>query len=439
MHYNADPVYEHNTVAEITEKGADDSQMVTTASYKEWGNGAGPDGVYGTGDDDLSGYSRVVRSKTGRLQSISSSQNSGPDKQWFTADDELVPSASFAGNEAEEIWTVSGPFMMDVMAVMDDVVNPPTLQRLALKSSVFPVGRVYRENRGNFGYGTGYEGRPVYYSDPYKAMSRLIRTATVDGFEIRSMLSAGIDGEWSTQDDVLGKLSRVKKVGTTYSIFEYGGAGNDRIWGNGDDTFSSGVYLEYADSGEIVLEKHVTDVGVDMTPFTADDLYLAVIQRRTWIKDAKTFVSIHVLSGTGPKGGGVPLDKLNDDNTVLYVLNSAFLPKVWSGPTEVFHAQNSGASSTIDHYFVGLTSFTEFGDLAEIVSGGSITYACFPADLVTLERCVGDVVVQSFTSYTGTQSVQKVSDTTWKFQSTSTSPYYSDFGRKFIQIDRTAQ
>lgn len=429
-----DKDYTHNTVAEITESTEEGGVVVTTVGYSEWGLGAGADHEFGTNDDDISNYRRVTFDKAGRAINVAESNSGGADGLWFTDDDEQVTLVEMRTDGALEKWTEwahlrYGQWPM----VLSDIVNPPSHQVFFADYAGLNwdcCGRFVSNTwvrfaspiPGNrkFGYWTQYE-------------TKYIRKITPAGTEVKSLLSPGYDGEWFTQDDFVGKAWTVVKTETTYEVIEFSNPGNDWIWGNGDDIFSYGLRLQYDGSGNIVLEKHVTNPGVDKVAFNDDDAYVAVIQRSTFSVNSRTYLRQYVRSGhKSGSSEGVPLNTLDEDNSVVLVMDSTFLPGVWKGPVEIYSASSAETVPVVRRRFVERSNsdnVTGVESIQLLDEAGS----CTTTDWATLEPCVGAQRAAGARFEIASLRVELAGSRAAKFVDESG---YEKYARNFIQIDR---
>ena len=447
MRFHSNVYYEHHAQIEIVEDGSNGSRLFTTAAYREWGLGPGEDGIYGTGDDDLAGgYTRIIRDKADRLQSVSYSESPGPDGLWFTDDDKVIPLANFVTNGNMEVWTIHTAQLASVSTLLDDIFYPPSLRRTwngPVGGSVFS-GRPQEFNYNNVFTFQSYllpklaenrraGGQEIDGSASY----HFLRVKTEVGLEIRQVLSSGVDGRWGTNDDLVGRLWRLAKAGTAYSILEYSEPGSDRLWGTEDDAFASGAYLELNATGDIVAERYVTDLGVDKHAFTADDNYVAAIDRRSWSEGERKFVSIVNALPAGPADVG-PVDHLSYSFSDLFVFDRSFQSNYWIGPTEHFFFYQQDVPARVSHHFVSNNSVGETNESVDV--GLLLTeLECLPADLVTLEPCVTRIRAQELPAGNVFQRVHRISDTTIQKEILYADPLYFPYNSKFITIDRTAK
>jgi len=440
MRYDGGLEFSHNLTAQITEKGADGSEVIVKAEYQDWGAGPGPDKAFGTADDDLTRYIRVARDSTGKLQGVTYSESPGPDLQWFTADDVVVPVARISREGDKEVWTLAYPNLKDAsMILLDDVLNPPLLRRPEMN----PTFQAYLDTAtrklasfGNdFGYRWDLPDRSYGYPEVGEIDSVYVKNATPDGFEIRAVLFVGPDKIGGTGDDVLGQNWRLNRSGSTYSIINFGKTGTDQIWGTADDDVTYAKHFELDPSGDRMVEKSSISAGADNIRFTDDDAYSPVIERRTWQVGTRKFLSIQSAfpsgSSSGPTGG-----QTEGGETSLYIFDSAFLPGLWTGPREVYRALKLTPDYPIQHLFVRSQSA---GDVADF--GFSYDYsACVPDDMVTLAPCVGspeELTVS--TSYSDSVTVRRISADA--IRSDLKSPYRGDatFGASSVRVDRLVQ
>lgn len=453
MRYSPDRVFDQNTSALVSVVGADGRQMVTNASYRNWGRGPGTDGVYGTNDDDVTGYTRVTREKSGRLEAIVAASGPGPDTLWFTADDELVALANKEGNDANEVWTFGAVQFANISVVLDDILNPPSLRKLQtdfpfsflsnaspLSRGFLELNRVERYRLLDSRYSGWYRGNwSDLWIDGDKGISRITRKKVANGYEIRSVSFPGQDGVWSTQDDIADALWRVVQSGTVFSIFQYTSPGPDQLWGTVDDAFSYGIYLEYNADGDIILEKYITNMGVDALPFNGDDMYSAVIERRYWAKDGKEFTSVRSL-GSGSNGNGLSTDKFVDESIVLYVRDVNLLPGILTGPSTVSKTYGVSPKVWTDHLSI---AFSESGraDRAIELKARRGKYVCFPTNLVTLEPCselsakTDAGIGGSYDTSEQVQTFRQIAPDSWEVK-LNVPPLEEPFRQKLIIIDR---
>jgi len=393
MSYHSDRVHQ-DTFAQVTEPTDDGGKIVTAVKYREWGFAAGGDGNYATSDDDAQRYVRMVTDQDGRVRSKDYCLDFGPDKKWFTADDTLIPMVSYSKAGTKETWMITGS-MTDVWSTaFDDIVNPPSLNALFSNSSfpqrsggiTLPRGKLaYRRGLASDYFQSGY-AYPGYTS------FRISRTATTDGFELRSSVAAGLDGKWNTADDTIDRLWKVVKAGSNYVILEYAEAGIDNIWATADDLFLYGVSLEFNAAGDIVREKHVVAAGADQNLFTDDDIYAAYIERTALTAGAETRITVRTRwqgdAGYYAEITGVPLAYLAGDITAVYVIDSGFLKSVWSGPKEITVATKYGTVFSIDHQFIVPKSAEAASDVDQLIFYSNYSTSCVPTDPLTLAPCV---------------------------------------------------
>jgi len=443
MRYDSDLEFSHNLTAQITEKGPDGSEVYVKAEYKDWGAGSGPDKIYGTTDDDLTRYLRVARDSVGKLQGVTYSESPGPDLQWFTSDDVVVPVARASMRGDKEVWTFAYPNLKDAPAIiLDDPMNPPSLRRPAMDSAfqafVDTATRTLASSGNNFGYQWDLPDRSYGYPEVGDIDAVYVKSARADGFEIRAVLSIGPDKIGGTDDDVLGAIWRLTRSGTSYSIINFDQPGNDQIWDTQDDNVSYAKFYQIDVPGGKMVEKSSIDAGADNIRFTDDDIYSSFIERRTWRVGTLKYTSIHSDYPAGSRSvlmGG----QLVDSETILYIFDSDFIPKLWVGPTEVYLAFKIGSDISVQHFFVtrGLTpSSLDY-------SGVSFSHdflACIPNDMVTLSPCVespGDLTFSA--SISNAANLRRIGDDT--VRSVVESPYRGDvtFGASFVRVDRVAQ
>jgi hypothetical protein len=186
----------------------------------------GPDGVIGTGDDQIAGWVSIVHPTGSTTRTITYS-GPGTDSIWRTAD--------------------------DVVANYDDTVLRATgLVRLLSYA------------------GPGGDGRWFTADDRASSMADYTYTSSSVRFMI---LAPGPDGLFDTADDALQAWFELWYTDTDHTEpnqVSYDGPGRDGIWLTADDHISSYGTNRYS-AGGLVIEMLLHGTGPDGQPNTADD------------------------------------------------------------------------------------------------------------------------------------------------------------------------
>jgi len=256
-----------------------------------------------------------------------------------------------------------------------------------------------------------------------------------EGFTVRQLIANGADGLWNTDDDVVGRFWKVVRTGATYSILEFSQAGHDGVWGTGDDIIASGASMEFNPAGEFIVEKYVTDMGADGTPFNADDTYVAIIENRVWTSGTTTFVSVLSSQPFGASDG-TSIDKLSYKNVHLFILDNSFISNYWTGAIQHFHMYVSNEPSDIDFEMVFNKVAVPSNDIAGLAMVRGFS-SCSPTNLVTLEPCVSRVVQEKYPDIAVSERVRRIADDAVQAEPLNTDPYGLGFSSKVIKIDRT--
>jgi hypothetical protein len=179
----------------------------------------GGDGLWLTGDDVVSSYTRMDTNGTIRITRAFT--GSGPDGKWFT-DDDVEPSFSLswrcetldAQGRAESFTTPSGRGPDGKLCTSDDTISSAGLWIPAIDSnSLFLAPDSTKQ---------------VTYSGP------------------------GPDNTWLTSDDVIVQIRRFENApsGTASNIYVINDAGADGKWGTADDPESLSRIFTYVNSDE---------------------------------------------------------------------------------------------------------------------------------------------------------------------------------------------
>ncbi len=392
MRFSSEEEINYMLRAGISETGSGDKQVETSIEYKNWGAGAGQDKTYGTSDDDVESYLRLISDKNGRVQSLQRGIDAGADGLWLTEDDKTSTLLNIVVQNDVEIMTIVGTPHQTWQYLLDEIINPPSLRGLFSKAQanwMAPAG-----GRGRLSYRTGsptdiFDSSYYWHEASYET-HRFVRKKTNSGFEIRSTYAKGPDHLWDTEDDVVDGIWTVVNTGLIYVISEFVSPGVDNVWKTADDRLAFAAYLEFDGNGLIVKEKQILSSGVDKIMFTDDDSYIINIERSQLLVGSKTYVYMRARSINEFKfeQGGVRFDNLGArDNTDVYVMDNTFFPTKWRGPTAVYHAVHFEFSTAIDHYSLTSESSdsTGAGSVIQLNKGSGY---CQPKNRLLLDGCV---------------------------------------------------
>lgn len=442
MRYHSDRANQ-NTLLEMTEAGKDGAKFITTAKYATWGRGNGTDGIYGTGDDDIESYTRVGMDAQEHPTTANFCTNKGSDGLWFTSDDEMVELFRYEKEGDKESWTYSGGLVDPTILALGEILMPPSSRRFLPPSREFNFpsywggdmrgvlpNRFDKRNNIVKSLSSRTTNSPGYFYDGFSPQSdiRLIRTKTNDGFLIRNFNNfkyqesnnkdVAIEGEW-----------RVKTNGLLTTIARFDSAGTDNKWGTADDNFRYGIQVEFNSSGEIIAEKHVSHFGIDGLPFTDDDKYLLAAEQRIFSKGSETISSIHSRFVRHPDGanGGVSIQDLPDEETLMTVNDSAYWPDVWQGPKRYVYASSGGSVWHLSSQEVIVSNSGINGDDSKVIElVGKSENVCILADVYTLDPCLSILEKNSAGSH-GTRIIQQIlADTVLMESRSNSSPMPSD-------------
>ncbi len=228
------------------------------------------------GEGDLTGGQAVREIK----------YTAGPDKLWFTADDQVYHffKAEYdgKGRMTKKICLKPGPD--GVAGTADDELqdyqvfgyegNRATGDTTFTPAGAIKVKSIYSYDRKGRKTGetrVGPDGKTV----------RLVAYEYADGGKLSRDMefsSPGADGVWGTRDDVLEKYhgreyaADGRLVRMTECHRDQRGAGSDGKWFTSDDVVSSTREFVYDDRGRVVKVRKCVSAGPDGKWFTGDDV-----------------------------------------------------------------------------------------------------------------------------------------------------------------------
>jgi len=199
----------------------------------------GPDGMFPSADDEISGYQINTLQPNGRPARIEVYEDAGPDEMFKTADDLLsfVLEYQVAGTQETEIRTQAGAD--GVLGTADDMIESQI-------------------------------------QTDYDAEYRVVR-------EIRSEVGPGPDGTWLTPDDedLIFLVFDRDADGLTTQVRVYDGVGDDGTFFTADDTLTEYYAPEYDSNRRLRQTLYYTTSGADGVWFNGDD-FIAREDRRVY-------------------------------------------------------------------------------------------------------------------------------------------------------------
>lgn len=228
-----------------------------------WYNGPGPDGIWQTADDLISGYHDHAPTATDVIYTIY--RNPGADQTWFTEDDDILyydkPVLDSAGNVIGT-GTFTLPGDDGIWFTADDFIGWLTTENIT-----------NNEKRWVMYLSAGSDNNWLTLED--NEVFRFARiTLNANGERERHTYydNPGADGLVFTGDDEINyyhdygydDLGRIKQA------IMYGGAGVDAIWYTADDAINTCKILN-RDANDLPIRTVSYRPGPDNSCFTADD------------------------------------------------------------------------------------------------------------------------------------------------------------------------
>jgi hypothetical protein len=232
---------------------------ITQASFRD----PGDDGDWSTGDDDLLFATRYIW-EGDQLIRRENLGGPGADGDWFTNDEPLIgwfTSVDEADGGADTEYGDPGPD--ETWMTNDDVVTSVGWYELDADGNQTSLVQIQGAGPDEELYTEDDEGFALTYVYDENGWST----------EGRTIVAAGADGDWLTNDDVVSDRTTFELDLEAHTLEGrvYVGAGGDETWGTGDDVlgrFESTNLVAKQLGGRTVA----VEAGDDGDMFTSDDL-----------------------------------------------------------------------------------------------------------------------------------------------------------------------
>ena len=262
-----------NWTLKITDLNSNGNKIEINGLYKDFGSGSGDDGIFGTGDDGLVGYNYLESDSNGELIDVNYI-SAGEDNVWFTEDDDIekyIKPENIIGSSG--VTTIDGGFNNFIFY---REYNSSGLDGIWLTDDDNVVGDAYisvlikMKNKIVYIDEIGEDHIIGSSDDVILKYEKIIEDGDLTTFI--NYVSAGSDGLWFTDDDIIG----------AYDVNEL--PNNDIYINNGEKTETDPfayIELEKSNDGDFqIVTTSRYAKGDDNIWFTNDDVIVhQVIQK----------------------------------------------------------------------------------------------------------------------------------------------------------------